>query len=399
MSRILLIAELFPPALGGAPNVLLDNCLFAARAGHAVRVLTAHAPGCEAHDAALGFRVRRSRLWYFLKNSRAWNSPFFNRAARTLRLVELFLRCLFARYDILWLGNIEQTSLFTVWLKKIRPLPFLVCIYGEEFQMYQRTPRSKAILDRVLRAADTITCLSDSWKQRLLCAGYDAGNIALLPVAVDTETFVPAADRAIPRDALGLRGYDPVLLTVARIVPRKGIDTLLGILPSLRRRYPNLGYLVVGEGEYRAELEKRAGQLGVSGAVRFTGPVTADALVNYYQAADVFVHPNREIPETGEVEGFGRVFIEAGACGIPVIGGDSGGTPDAIIEGKTGFLVNPTVPGEIEEAIRRLLDNPARREQMGRAGRTLAAERHSYPAVRDIFLRILESVSHRPLGK
>jgi phosphatidylinositol alpha-1,6-mannosyltransferase len=152
---------------------------------------------------------------------------------------------------------------------------------------------------------------------------------------------------------------------------RKGHDRVIEAMPCILKSYPDARYVIAGTGSEATRLQRLANELGVGHAVIFLGRVPDDEILALYQAADVFVHPNRELP-SGDVEGFGIVFLEANACGVPVIGGNSGGTPDAIQHEVTGYLVDPNDVDEIAHRILTLLGDPALRKRMGQAGREWA---------------------------
>jgi len=163
------------------------------------------------------------------------------------------------------------------------------------------------------------------------------------------------------------------LLTVARLVERKGIDTVLRALPEIARRHPTLRYAIAGEGPDRARLEALAAQLGVGERVDWLGYVSQEALAPLYASADLFALPSRSIPEQGDIEGFGLVLLEAQAAGTPVIAARSGGMPDAVHDGVTGVLIAPDDSAALARVASELLADPARRARMSEAARTFAA--------------------------
>src|SRR5262249_32016510 len=151
--------------------------------------------------------------------------------------------------------------------------------------------------------------------------------------------------------------------TVGRLQRRKGHDLTIETLAALKPALPHLRYVIVGEGEERARLEALVAHHGLSDRVTFAGAVAAEELPSYYAAADIFVHPNRV--DAGDVEGFGIVFLEAAATGLPTIGGNSGGVPEAIEGDVTGLLVDGTDVNELAIAVRRLAESATLRREMG----------------------------------
>ena len=195
-------------------------------------------------------------------------------------------------------------------------------------------------------------------------------RITVVHNGTDPDHFRPMDVQDL-RDELGLKPHHKVLLTVSRLVERKGIDTVLRTLPEVARRAPDVQYLIIGDKKKEAQehkrLEKIAREQGVTDRVRFLGAVPPDELPRYYNVCDVFVMPSRENPPY--VEGFGIAFLEANACGKPVIGARSGGIPDAVLDGETGLLVEPDDEAALAEAIHRLLCDIPLARRLGRNGR------------------------------
>ena len=215
------------------------------------------------------------------------------------------------------------------------------------------------------------------------------------PPADERIAAMPSDAGDAARRAHGLEGRR-VLLTVARLVPRKGVDVTIRALALLAADHPELAYLVVGEGPQRAELEALARECCVADRVVFTGRVPDVA--PFHHAADIFVMPNRQMDD-GEREGYGIVFADAGLAGKPVIAGRSGGATDAVVDGETGLLVDPTDPGAVATAIRRLLADPALAARMGEAGRERARRVCGSAAVRARFDAVLRMVLPRDTGR
>jgi len=185
---------------------------------------------------------------------------------------------------------------------------------------------------------------------------------------VDVEAYHPEVDGSQVRARYGL-GDRPVIVCVSRLVPRKGQDVLIRALPTIRRRVPGAALLIVSGGPYREKLQALARAEGVESDVVFTGSVRWEELPAHYAAGDVFAMPCRTRGAGLDVEGLGIVYLEASATGLPVLAGDSGGAPDAVREGETGYVVGgsdvPAVAGRLAE----LLADPARARAMGAAGR------------------------------
>jgi phosphatidylinositol alpha-1,6-mannosyltransferase len=189
-----------------------------------------------------------------------------------------------------------------------------------------------------------------------------------LAPGIDIEHFSPAKKNPRIRHELGLDDKK-VIVSVGRLVHRKGQDFLIDALPLISQKIPNVHLLLVGEGPYRAEIEKRSVALGVRDRITFIGRVQHSELPEYICAGDIFAMPSRSRLAGLEVEGLGIVYLEASACGLPVIGGTSGGAPDAVLEGETGFSVDGTSATAIAEAAIRLLEDAQYSAQLGEQGR------------------------------
>jgi phosphatidylinositol alpha-1,6-mannosyltransferase len=215
-----------------------------------------------------------------------------------------------------------------------------------------------------------------------------------VPLGTDPDAFRPGLDPA----PLALHYGLPVgrwLVTVARLVPHKGIDTAIRALALLAPRYPDVRYAIVGQGGYRPALEELARRVGVADRVHFLSDVSEPRLPLAYALADVYVGVSRRTER--EVEGFGIALLEAQAAGKPVVGGRSGGIPDAVREGETGLLVDPEDPAEVARAIAVFLEDPGRAAAFGRAGRTAVESHYNWArVVRD--LRAISSEA-RPGGR
>ncbi len=265
-----------------------------------------------------------------------------------------------------------QTMTASVTASKLGgPKRIFLAAHGRELLLrpLSRSPKAQKAYDllrrRMVGRADHIFPVSRYTAGLLGELGVDEDRMSVVGNGTDPKRFVPM-DVSAARASLGLE-QARVILTVGRLTPRKGIDTVIRALPSVIERVPNAVYMVVGEGEDRTRLEELAHERGVSDHVLFEGTVPFSQLPSTYNLCDVFVTPSRSAPPS--VEGFGIVFLEANACGKPVIGARSGGIPDAIVDGETGLLVEPDDEPALAEALISLLSDPARCQALGAAGR------------------------------
>jgi phosphatidylinositol alpha-1,6-mannosyltransferase len=229
-----------------------------------------------------------------------------------------------------------------------------------------------------LRHAAIVTSISRFTSEHLSKLGVPAHRTILLYPGVTPENWAPTGKEQLIRERFGLAGKR-VLLSVSRLIPRKGQDVVLRALPEVLRRVPEAVYLIVGGGPEEERLRTLARTLGIEQNVRFVGSIPNSEAVDYYHAADVFVMPNRAMPN-GDVEGFGLVFLEANACGLPVIGGRSGGTPDAIAHERSGYLVDPTSAAEVAARLVLLLTDSELRSRLGEQGRERVYEQFTWSA-------------------
>jgi phosphatidylinositol alpha-1,6-mannosyltransferase len=182
----------------------------------------------------------------------------------------------------------------------------------------------------------------------------------------------------------------PVVVCVSRLVPRKGQDTLVKALPAIARSVPGAALLVVGDGPYRRQLERLVDEIGVRDAVRFTGGVPWEELPAHFDAGDVFAMPCRTRRNGLDVEGLGIVYLEASATGLPVVAGNSGGAPDAVLAGETGYVVDGTEVAAVASSVVKLLADPDAARAVGAAGRAWVEREWSWDAAASRLRTLLE---------
>jgi phosphatidylinositol alpha-1,6-mannosyltransferase len=283
-------------------------------------------------------------------------------ARRAARLARAY-RC-----DTVWFGAAAPLGLLAAGLRRRAGIARAVAqTHGHEVG-WAALPGTRGLLRRIGRGVDVLTYLGEYQRVRIDRALRGSTVLRRLAPGVDTDAYHPDVDGGQVRRKHGLAGR-PVVACVSRLVPRKGQDMLIRALPLIQRRVPGAALLVVGGGPYRSTLERLARDQGVAGDVVFTGSVAWPDLPAHYAAADVFAMPCRTRNAGLDVEGLGIVFLEASATGLPVVAGDSGGAPDAVREGETGYVV----PGrDLAALAARVADLLADRElarRLGAAGR------------------------------
>ncbi len=259
-------------------------------------------------------------------------------------------------------------------------LPYAVILHGAEVTVPGRLPVTRQALAAVLRRARLAVCAGGyPAAEGRHAAGRHMPPVIEVPPGVDTARFVPLdeAERARARAEFGVPPDAPVVVSVSRLVPRKGMDTLIDAAASLQGEFPGLTVLIGGAGRDRDRLQGRAER--ARAPVRFLGRVPDEQLPALYGLADVFVMACRNRWFGLEQEGFGIVFLEAAAAGVPQVAGRSGGADEAVVHGETGLVLDR--PGDVRAlatALRALLSDPGRRRRMGEAGRRRAEESFGY---------------------
>ncbi|GAA1191933.1 phosphatidylinositol alpha-1,6-mannosyltransferase [Kitasatospora gansuensis] len=356
MHKTLIVTNDFPPRPGGI-QAFVHNMAVRQPAGSIVVYASTWRDGSEVakFDAEQPFPVIRDRTKMMVPTPRVTR-----RAAEILRAEGC---------DSVWFGAAAPLGLMAPALRRAGAGRLLGMTHGHE-AAWAQLPVSRQLLRRIGAGTDTLTYLGEYTRSRIAAAvGPEAAaRMVQLPPGVDEQTFRPDSGGAEIRARLGLTDR-PVVVCVSRLVPRKGQDTLIAALPQILRDVPDAVLLIVGGGPYQGELEKLAEANGVSASVRFTGAVPWSELPAHYGAGDVFAMPCRTRRGGLDVEGLGIVYLEASATGLPVIAGDSGGAPDAVLEGETGYVVPGGSPEAVAERIVRLLHDPELRRTMGEAGR------------------------------
>ncbi len=255
---------------------------------------------------------------------------------------------------------------------------FIALAYGNDYEAAQLRWHA-SIFNRLLAGARPLVTISRANAQRLQELGLPSPEL-LLP-GTDPDRFTPPASPP---------SGPPILLTVARLVSRKGIDTVLRALPPLLDQTPGLQYWIVGTGPARDSLRQLAKELQINHAVRFMDDVSDSDLPAIYRKATIFVMTARAEYHAGSVEGFGIVYLEASASGLPVVAARSGGAAEAVIDAETGLLVPPDDPQALAQALKRLLNDPALRQRLGRAGRRWVEREMNWDRVGRQFMSIID---------
>ncbi|MET7470667.1 glycosyltransferase family 4 protein [Micromonospora sp. NPDC005211] len=352
MSRTLLITNDFPPRPGGIQS-FVHNLAVRQPPGSVV-VYASSWRGAEKFDADQPFEVVRERTRVLLP------TPLIaRRAARLARAYDC---------DTVWFGAAAPLGFLAAGLRRRAGIRRAVALtHGHEVG-WAALPGARSALRRIGRGVDVTTYLGEYTRERLARALDGLTELRRLAPGVDVDTYHPDVDGKEVRRRLGLADR-PVVVCVSRLVPRKGQDMLIRALPAIRRRVPDAALLVVGGGPYRSTLEKLARQTGLERDVVFTGSVPSAELPAHYAAGDVYAMPCRTRNRGLDVEGLGIVYLEASATGLPVVAGDSGGAPDAVREGETGYVVGGRDVAQLADRVATLLADRDLARQFGAAGR------------------------------
>ncbi len=325
MPRTLIVTNDFPPRRGGIQSFV--HALATRLPPGSVTVYAPSWAGAPAFDAAQRFPVVRHPTSLMLPVP-----SVARRAARILREHDC---------DTVLFGAAAPLGLLAPALCRAGARRTVGLTHGHEAG-WAALPGARLLLHRIGEEVDVLTYLGDYFRARLggALSPQAAARMVRLAPGVDAGAFRPGAGGPAIRERFGIGRDQRVVLCVSRMVPRKGQDTLIRVWPQVLRRAVGAPLLLlVGDGPYRAELSRMAQRSGVADSIRFTGPVPDVDLPACYHASDIFAMPCRTRRKGLDVEGLGIVYLEASAAGLPVIGGDSGGAPDAIVPGETGYVV------------------------------------------------------------
>jgi len=355
----LLVTNDFPPKVGGIQSYLWE--LWRRLPPSDANVLTTSHRDAAAFDAATAIRIERIRGPVLL--------PTPSLVRRIDALADEVGAELVVLDPALPLGHVGPRL----------ALPYGVIVHGAEVSVPGRVPGLRQALARVLRGAEVVVAGGEWTADEAERAARRGLPLVVVPPGVDVGRFRPVDDagRRAVRRRLGLAPDALLVVSVSRLVPRKGMDTLVGAAARLAPIHPELEVVIGGLGRDRRRLEVRVGATGAP--VRLIGRVDDDDLPDLYGAADIFAMDCRRRWLGLEQEGFGIVFVEAAACGVPQVAGDSGGAAEAVADGITGLVVHdPSSVAELAKALQRLIVDPGLRHAMGVAARRRAEGMFSY---------------------
>jgi phosphatidylinositol alpha-1,6-mannosyltransferase len=374
MRRTLIVTNDFPPRQGGIQSFIHELALRLP-----ADRLTVYAPkwdGDAEFDARQPFEVVRHPTSLMI------HSPGVTRRAIEIARARNAEAVIF--------GAAAPLGLITPALRRNTGITRAIAITHGHETGWAALPVARQLLRRIGAHVDVVTYLGEYFRARL-SGVIPPEKLTRLSPAVDPATFRPdpVAGAAI-RARHGLTGR-PVVVCVSRLVPRKGQDLLIRAWPQVRGVVPDAALLLVGGGSYHAALRRLADRTGVADQVILTGPVPFAELPAHYAAGDVFAMPCRTRRGGLDVEGLGIVYLEASATGLPAISGDSGGAPDAILEGETGYVVPGRDAGRLAERIVGLLGDPDGARAMGEKGRAWVEREWTWDRAADRLRALIDS--------
>ncbi len=359
MASILLVTNDFGPRAGGIESFVI-GLLERIPVGEVV-VYTSFQPDHESYDqkwlSDYQVRVIRDKSKVLLPTP------------RVIRELQALIRQ--NSITKVWFGAAAPLGVASRWLRKAGATRIVALTHGHEVWWSKIWPFSWAISE-IGKQVDYLTYLGTFTKSALSPHIKDASKLIRVAPGIDTDHFSPSDSMSLrQRHGLGSR---PTIVSVGRLVHRKGQDRLIEALPKVLESIPDAALVLVGEGPYRKHLDGLVNKYDLSGNVFFIGRINFAELPNYIGMGDVFAMPSRSRLFGLEVEGLGIVYLEASSCGLPVIGGSSGGAPDAVLDGETGYVVDGNDLTAISTQIVRLLSDEKLRKEMGGRGRKWAIE-------------------------
>ncbi|MCX5679742.1 MAG: glycosyltransferase family 4 protein [Candidatus Omnitrophica bacterium] len=369
--RTLFITEWFCPDIGG--SITWYENVYSRYPKGEVFILSKNTKGDKDYDKTTPFFIYRASYKRY---------PFLRPES-----LNIYITFLWKAFWIVKKHNIElvhcdkalPSGLIAYYLNKLTGISYISYCHGEEVATYLKHTNVIKKMAAVYNTAAKVIVNSNFTKNLLISIGVKESNLVVIHPGTDADIFRPGIVSLGLREKLGLKN-NRILLTVGRLQRRKGHDMVIRSLPELVKKFSDLVYIIIGDGEEMKYLENLAKEQGVGDKVVFAGRVRQEDLPTYFNMCDIFIMANRSM-ENGDVEGFGIVFLEANACEKPVIGGNSGGVPDAVIDGRTGIIVDGGKEGELVAAISELLSDPIKAHEMGSYGRKWVVENFGWDLI------------------
>ena len=375
---VLVITNDFPPRRGGIETFVHTLC--ATLPPDRLVVYTSAAAGSTHSDAALAYRVIRDRKAVLLPT---------RRVARNAQLIAFRHGC-----DRVVFGAAAPLGLLAPRLREVGVGRIVALTHGHEV-WWAKTPGARSALRRISENVDVVTCVSDYCQAeiaRALRPGA-AGRLTRLSPGVDVRRFRAGLDEGVWRRKLEITARQPVVLAAGRLVARKGHETLIKVWPDVLRHSPDAILLIVGDGPLRGRVQRRIAGAGLTSSVRLVLDAQWRQMPEIYAASDVFALPCRTRRWGLEPEALGIVFLEAAASGLPVIVGNSGGAPETLLDGESGYVVDPRDRGALIQRVLELVNDPELARAMGERGRRYVTSQYSDQVSTERFRQLLGCTS------
>ncbi|MFA6215495.1 MAG: glycosyltransferase family 4 protein [Patescibacteria group bacterium] len=380
IKKSLLITLDFPPRFGGVASYYYNVCKNLP--ADKIVVLAPNQPGAEAFDRQQNFPIIRKKL--ITNFPQVWPASLFGifKLAASIKWLSII------RYmakiakthniEIIQVGQVLPIGTVALAYQKRKKIPYLFYAHGLDLTLPQKFLRKKTLLKKIIAGASAIIANSHWTNDELVRLGADAKKIT---VVYPGPEITPAASSSWKADEIFHRYHfdgKKIILSVGRLVERKGHDLVIKALPQIIKQLPAVMYVIIGDGPYRQTLENLVNQYQLRDYMTFLGAKKKEETAAFYQNCDVFAMPSRQLPN-GDVEGFGIVFLEANSFGKPVIGGKSGGVPEAVLDGQTGILIDPASIDEMAQAAIKILSDRSYAERLGLQGLERVTSQFDWP--------------------
>jgi len=379
MPSILLLTNDFGPRAGGIETFIIG--LLERMPKGEVIVYTSKQVGSESFDKKwldnFGVKVIRDPSKILLPTP------------RVIRAVRRVIKQ--SKVEKIWFGAAAPLAISARFLRAGNVKKIVALSHGHEVWWSKVFPFNFAMKE-IARSVDVLTFLGDYTGSVIKRNFKDRAKLVKIAPGIDISHFKPEGDLSkinAVRSELKI-GSEPLILSVGRLVHRKGQDKLITAMPKILAKRPDAKLLLIGQGPRKAKLDSLVAKYGIADSVKFLGSIAYTDLPKYLNAADLFVMPSRSRLMGLEVEGLGIVYLEASACALPVIAGSSGGAPDALIDGRTGYVVDGRDIDQIANRVLSLIDNPKQAEEMGKAGRVWVESHWRWDIWSSAFNELLE---------
>lgn len=376
MLKTLLITTDYPPKIGGVSEYLSQICRRLPEDEIVVLTTTEH--NSADFDLIENYKIIRKNLLYSCKL--VWPK---------------WLKLLFSAYSTvkdtgcnqILVGQILPVGTVAMILNILFKIPYIVSTHAMDITILSNSQRKTGLAKKILKRSKKVITVSHYTRSKLIQLGVDKDKISIISPATDIyiKSNINKADEFTEK--FGLTGKK-IILTVGRIIERKGHLEVLKSLPEIIKAVPNVNYLITSEGPYLSVLKKYVKEQGLEQHVTFAGTISRDELASIYQIADIFIMPTRMLANN-DVEGFGIVYLEANAFAKPVIAYNSGGVSDAVLHNKTGILVEPKNPHEIAKNVIMLFQDEEFAKKLGLNGKNRVLEEFNWDIKTKSFIEVL----------